>query len=79
MEVNLSKEEIGVLIKCVDTAIMFYISHQWDAHPNEKKRRAEGILLNKLKEKFCKTLTKEEEYNIKIGGDRSRLKKKRGE
>ncbi|GAH94003.1 unnamed protein product, partial [marine sediment metagenome] len=43
--------------------------------PNEKKRRLEGILLNELKEKFCKTLMgKEEEDDIKIGGDRSRGK-----
>lgn len=70
MEVNLSKEEIGVLIKCVDTAIMFYISHQWDTYSEEtkEKRRLEGISLNELKEKFCKTLMKEEEDNIKTGG-----------
>lgn len=60
MEVNLSKDEIGVIIKCVDTAIMSYITHQQDTHPNEE-RRLEGISLNKLKEKFCKAIIQEEE------------------
>jgi len=58
MEVNLSEGEIGVLIKCIDGAIMSYINHQGDAHPSEK-RRLEGVSLNKLKEKFCKTLMSE--------------------
>lgn len=69
MEVNLSKKEIGVLIKCVDTAIMFYISHQWNNHSKDtrEKRRLEGVSLNKLKEKFCIAIMQEEEDNIKEG------------
>jgi len=70
MKINLSKEEIGVLIKCIDTAIMFYITHQWDAYSDEtkEKRRSEGISLNKLKEKFCKAIMQGEGNNIKVGG-----------
>jgi len=66
MKVELSKKEIGVLIKCIDTAIMFYISHQWNT-PSSEKRRSEGISLNKLKEKFCKAIIQEEKDNIKGG------------
>jgi len=64
IKVNLTKDEIGVIIKCIDTAIMSYINHQWDTRPNER-RRSEGILLNKLKEKFCKAIIREEENKIK--------------
>lgn len=69
MEVNLSKKEIEVLIKCIDTAIMFYISHQWVTYSEEtrEKRKLEGISLNELKEKFCTAIMQEEEDNIKEG------------
>jgi len=44
---------------------MFYITHQWDTYSEEtkEKRRSEGISLNKLKEKFIKTITKETDPN----------------
>lgn len=70
MKINLSEKEIGVIIKCIDTAIMFYITHQWDAYSKKtkEKRRAEGISLNELKEKFAKALMQEKEDNTKSGG-----------
>jgi len=66
VKVNLTRDEIGVIIKCIDTAIMSYITyqHQRDTRPNEK-RRSEGILLNKLKEKFCKAIIRGEGNKIK--------------
>lgn len=70
MKINLSKKEIEVIIKCIDTAITFYISHQWITYSEEtkEKRRLEGISLNELKEKFCKAIMQEEGNNIKVGG-----------
>jgi len=65
MKIDLSKKEIETLIKCIDTAIMFYITHQWDTYSEEtrEKRKLEGISLNKLKEKFIKTIMKETDPN----------------
>ena len=70
MKIDLSKKEIETLIKCIDTAIMFYITHQWDTYSEEtrEKRRSEGISLNELKEKFCKAIMQEEGNNIKVDG-----------
>jgi len=70
VKIDLSKKEIETLIECIDTAIMFYITHQWDAYSEEtkEKRRSEGISLNELKEKFCKAIMQEEGNNIKVDG-----------
>lgn len=58
MKVNLSEKEIAVLIKCIDSAIMFWISHQFDLCSEEikEKKRLESISLNGLKAKFCNAL-----------------------
>jgi len=65
MKIELSKEEIGVLIKCIDTAIMFYITHKWKLY--SKKGKLEGDSLNKLKEKFCIEIMKGEKMMIELG------------
>jgi hypothetical protein len=58
MKINLSENEIAVLIKCIDSEITSWINYQSNllvGKPNEK-RRLEGILLNSLKAKFCNAL-----------------------
>ncbi|MCK4446978.1 MAG: hypothetical protein KAW56_07845 [Candidatus Marinimicrobia bacterium] len=65
MKIELSEKEIEVLIKCIDTAIMFYITHKWKIY--SKKEKLEGDSLNKLKEKFCITILERREMMIKIG------------
>jgi len=65
MKIELSKKEIEILIKCLDTAIMFYITHKWKIY--SKKEKLEGDSLNKLKEKFCIAIMQKEEDNIKEG------------
>jgi len=63
MKIELSKDEIAVLIKCIDSAIMSWIRYRFDL-PGKKemrKRRLEGISLNELKEKFCKAIMQEKE------------------
>lgn len=75
MKINLTEEEMGTIIKCVDSAIMSYISHQRDARQS-KKRRLEAISLNELKEKFCGAIIQEAENSKKKGGDKEENKPK---